>query len=127
MPDVGTRPAHPVTFGPRGLDIPAGWKVYNTSGLPMEDMVLSLGSTRLANLLADTDWGHHMDGWAGGMALGWVLMALLVVLVAGVIWTSARPRVGSTAHRALDLLDERFVRGEIDRDEYLERKADLRR
>ncbi len=61
------------------------------------------------------------------MALGWVLMALLVVLVAGLIWTSARPRVGSTAHQALDLLDERFVRGDIDRDEYLERKADLRR
>ncbi len=31
----------------------------------MEDMMLALGSTRLVNLLADTDWGRHMDGRGG--------------------------------------------------------------
>jgi len=55
----------------------------------MEIMVLAWGSTRFADLLADADWGHHMDGWGGSMALGWVFMALLVVLVAGLIWASA--------------------------------------
>jgi len=93
----------------------------------MEIMVLAWGSTRFADLLADADWGHHMDGWGGSMALGWVFMALLVVLVAGLIWASARPRVGPAVNRAIDMLDERFARGEIDRDEYLERKADLQR
>lgn len=87
----------------------------------------ALASTLLADLSADADWGHHMDGWGGWMLLGWISMTLLVVLAAGLIWTSARHGANPTTHRALDLLDERFARGEIDSDEYSEGKADLRR
>jgi putative membrane protein len=81
-------------------------------------------------VLADHgDWGH-MDGWGWGMAMfGWLFMALIIVLVAWLIWTttrsgeSRRPVSHSTA---LDVLDGRYARGEIEREEYLQRKEDLR-
>jgi putative membrane protein len=81
----------------------------------------------LTGLLADpVGWGHHMEGW-GTAVFGWLLMALIVVLVAWLIWTTA----AGGRHRepphgtALDVLAERYARGEIDRDEYLQRKNDL--
>jgi putative membrane protein len=82
-------------------------------------------------VLADPgDWGH-MDGWGGwGMAVfGWLFMALIVVLVAWLIWTTVRggePRRPSSRSAALEVLDERYARGEIEREEYLQRKEDLR-
>jgi putative membrane protein len=72
-----------------------------------------------------------MDGWGGwGMAVfGWLFMALIIVLVVWLIWTttrsgeSRRPVAHSTA---LEVLDGRYARGEIEREEYLQRKEDLR-
>jgi putative membrane protein len=58
---------------------------------------------------------------------GLVFMVLMVVLVAWLIWLATR-RPGSSRdgrRGAVDLLDERYARGEIDRDEYLQRKSDL--
>ena len=74
-------------------------------------------------------WGH-MGGWGWGMAVfGWLFMTLLVVAVAWVVWSTARrpepPPTGES--RAQEVLDERYARGELDRDEYLERRADLAR
>lgn len=70
-------------------------------------------------------WG---DGWWGfGMGLVWlVFLGLVVTGVVLVIrgsseGTSDRGRGSS----ALDILDERFARGEIDREEYEERKRVL--
>ncbi|MBU1227457.1 MAG: SHOCT domain-containing protein [Actinobacteria bacterium] len=75
------------------------------------------------------DWGH-MDGWGWGMGVfGWLFMALIVVSVAWMIWSTTRAgdRRTSPGSTALEVLDERFARGEIDREEYLRRKEDLRR
>ena len=85
-------------------------------------------------------WGYgpHWDmmGWGGGSLLGpfgmflWLLF--LVLLIAAVVWFWRRPdRAGGepprAGHRppALDVLEERYARGEIDRDEYLQKKHDL--
>ena len=78
--------------------------------------------------LADADGWGHMGNWGWGMAIfGWVFMALIVVLVVWLIWsTTRRPEPpGRSERRALDVLDERYARGEIEREEYLNRKADL--
>ena len=87
-----------------------------------------------ANGTAKGDWHGHMwgGGWYG-MIFGPLMMivviaAIVVVVVLLVRWlggpgTGAGPAspAGSET-RALDVLKERFARGEIDADEYQERK-----
>jgi len=73
-------------------------------------------------------------GWFG-MILGPIFMILLLaVLIAAIVlivrWVGG-PSAGAALHpvpperTALDILNERYARGEIDRDEYMQRKADL--
>ena len=78
-------------------------------------------------ILADTAGWDHMGGWGWGMAVfGWLFMTLLVV---GVLWAWSSTRraepQASTTRTAGDLLDDRYARSDIDREEYLERKGDL--
>ena len=68
-----------------------------------------------------------MDGCGGGMLLG---SLLLLVLIVGGIWLAARASqrrgassgTGSSPSR---LLDERYARGEIDREEFEEQRRAL--
>jgi len=63
---------------------------------------------------------HYGMGWA--MMLGWFLPLLLLVLLGLYVVRGRGDKPGRTA---LDILDERYARGEIDRDEFLKRRADL--
>lgn len=87
-----------------------------------------LFASKLPPVLADTaDWGH-MDGWGWGMGVfGWLFLALIVVLVAWVVWAATRGSEGlpTSNGTALEVLDERYARGEIDRKDYLPSKGDL--
>jgi putative membrane protein len=79
-------------------------------------------------VLADAGSWDHMNGWAWGMVIfGCLLMALIMALVVWIIWSTTHQPPPSSGHdgRALRVLDERYARGELDRDEYSERKADL--
>lgn len=71
----------------------------------------------------------HMSGWGWGLGVfGLVMMLALIGLAVWLIVSVSRrgaPRAGS-GQSALETLDDRYARGEIDRDEYLERRADLR-
>ena len=82
------------------------------------------------SVLADGDGWGHMGGWGWGMAIfGWLFMTVVVVLGAWLIWSTTR-RAGPeapTSSRAVELLDERYARGELDRDQYLEQRGDLER
>ncbi|MBI5040739.1 MAG: SHOCT domain-containing protein [Gammaproteobacteria bacterium] len=71
-------------------------------------------------------------GWLPGF--GWIFMLLfwgLVILgiVAIVKWLASAGPSGNTpkARAALDILEERYARGEIDRDEFEQKKRDLAR
>ena len=80
--------------------------------------------------------GHMDSGMGGG---GWLLMIAvlligLAVLVAISLWVvrmtpsravAAPPHGAAPASRAGAILDERFARGEIDEDEYLQRRHTL--
>jgi len=75
----------------------------------------------------------HMDGWGWIPAVvGLVFLAALIGLVVWFITSIVRKPVvtASTASpimsQAAALLDERYAKGEIERDEYLQRKEDLR-
>jgi putative membrane protein len=79
-------------------------------------------------------WGHmhwgDMSGWGWGWA-GWVAPSLTMLIFFGglaalIILLARRPadRPPDTAER---ILAERFARGDIDQDEYLQRRQTLHR
>lgn len=72
------------------------------------------------------------DGGMGGgpMVMMILMAALAVLLIAGLIWLVRRLSAGRRDDSAgagdpLQVLDRRFARGEIDTDEYRERRAAL--
>lgn len=78
--------------------------------------------------------GWHMGDWTGwGPGWGWHAVGHLLwwaLLVAGIVavlrWARRQGTPPPTgADRALDVLRERYARGEIDREEYEERRRVL--
>jgi putative membrane protein len=73
---------------------------------------------------------HDMDnfGWGWGMGFGWIFMILfwglaILGIVALVKWLSGS---GVPKQKTpLEILQERYARGEIDREEYQRKKTDL--
>lgn len=81
-----------------------------------------------------------MYGWGGGSGMvGWIAMAVLMVLFWGGVVTVVvvllrrshsgygLPGLRPSHHEAERILHERFARGDIDETEYLARRAALRR
>ena len=77
-------------------------------------------------------WMHDdMMGWGGGFVWSMLTLLLLGLAVAAVVVVLVRlfgpGRSGQTRDRALDVLRERYARGEIGREEYEERRRSLER
>jgi putative membrane protein len=81
-------------------------------------------------------WGYGhgwmMDYWGGAWSwmgpFGMILwLILLVLVVAAIAWFfNRRPRVGEQQRpSALDILEERYARGELGRDEYQQKRRDI--
>ena len=79
-------------------------------------------------------WGHDhmtwmMNGW--GMGFGFIFwLLILVAIIAGVVWfVRSQPLAGSQRREkhstGLEVLEERYARGEISREEYLQKKRDI--
>ncbi|TAJ79765.1 MAG: SHOCT domain-containing protein [Sphingobium sp.] len=74
-----------------------------------------------------------MMGWGGGwsgMIFGPLIMILVLALpVAAVVllirWLGGSPRSASPGQTPLDILRERYARGEIDKEEFEERRRTL--
>ena len=74
-------------------------------------------------------WHHGMD-WGGHMMFGSLMMVLfwggiILVIVLLVRWTKGQASSDGAAprgNRALEILEKRFARGDIDRVEFEERK-----
>jgi putative membrane protein len=78
--------------------------------------------------------GPGIMGWGHGMAWPWVILvfgfwiAVFAAVVLLIRWLLLSTRTGRDRDReesALDILRKRYARGEINRDEYEERKRDL--
>ena len=80
------------------------------------------------------DWGM-MGGWG---ATGWIgplhmiiWLLVFVLVIAALVWfvrAMVRPLDRSRSERrsaGLDVLEERYARGEIGRDEFLQKKRDI--
>lgn len=77
------------------------------------------------------DWMQHQMAWGnmGGMGFGmllfWALIIALIVLVVRNVSTRDDD-AGRTASRSpLDILKERYARGEIEQDEFERKRRDL--
>ena len=71
-------------------------------------------------------WNH---GW-GGMIFGPLMMLVFIALIVGIVvlvvrWLGGGPAQGAKPKAALDILEERFARGEIDKDELEDRRRAL--
>jgi len=71
-------------------------------------------------------WGGNMMGWFGGgimMILFWVAIIFFIVWL--VRETKSHHNVEPRSKSALDILKERYAKGEIDKKEFEEKKKDL--
>lgn len=78
-------------------------------------------------MMWDWGWGWHWFG-AFGMAVSWLLIVLMVLGLFKYLGAGGRggtaPPHGKTAR---DYLDEAYAKGEISREEFLQKREDLRR
>lgn len=75
-------------------------------------------------------WGHMGDyGWGCGMGIGmllfWGLLIAGIVMLVKCSMGSGACRKREMGKSALDLLKERYARGEIEREEFEQKKRDL--
>ena len=82
-------------------------------------------------------WGYGhawamTDGWGSG-ALNMIIWPLAIVaLIGGVIWFMRSPLYSGAGRlqpprrsSGLDILEERYARGEINREEFLQKKQEI--
>ena len=78
-------------------------------------------------------WGDMGWGWGGGwgllgavhMVLWWVLIILGIVVLGKWLFGGMGGGERSGGHRSLDILKERYARGEINKEEFEQKKRDL--
>ena len=65
-------------------------------------------------------WGGHMVSW-----WGIIVMGVLIVAAAVIISRSESEQPASDTDTALDILERRYAQGDIDHDEFEQKKRDL--
>lgn len=86
-------------------------------------------------------WGYGPDwGYMGYGGWGWfgvlhmiIWLLILALLIAAIVWfartmtqrSSETPQAAARRPPGLDILEERYARGEINRDEYLQKRRDI--
>ena len=71
-------------------------------------------------------FGNHPMGWFGGM--GWLPMIafwVLLILLAATLIKWLMPQTQFSGNRALSILKERYAKGEIDKEEFEQKKQEL--
>lgn len=100
-------------------------------------LLLSTGTEAFAQWRGYGDW-HMGPGMMGGWGMGWFggifMLVFWVLVIVGLIFLirwliqSTKGESGAilrNSSRALDILKERYARGEIDKQEFEEKKKDL--
>jgi len=68
-------------------------------------------------------------GMGHGMGFGWIIWIVVIVLIIFLLvklYGSQNNSTGREEDRALEILKERYAKGEIDKQEFEEKKKDLR-
>ena len=73
-------------------------------------------------------WNNYMGNW-GGLGLGWIFMIMFWILVILGIIALVRYLIGQNStdksNAPMEILKERYAKGEIDKKEFEEKKRDL--
>ena len=116
-----------------GCDTSAQLPQNGVGFMPMMWMMSSANSPQVGgggNPMVGTGWENMMGGWNGFGVLGWIPMLLFwVLLILGVIALIrylGSPKKSSDKDKSpLDILKERYARGEISKKEFEEMKKDF--
>lgn len=73
----------------------------------------------------DWGWGHMAFGGATMLLVWGGIILLIVLLVRGVVGFAGSRETGSSRQTAVEVLQERYARGEIDKDEFEDRRRTL--
>ena len=67
-------------------------------------------------------WGVEMGI---GMTIFWILLIAIIVLIAKAAISGSSDQIQNVSASALDILEKRYARGEIDEDEFERKKNEL--
>ena len=70
-------------------------------------------------------WDKYGIGWGTSMLLFWVLLAAAIVMLSKFIWSSGIFSGRIREKTALDILKERYARGEIESEEFMQKRRHL--
>ncbi len=120
--DAGESQMH-VVLGKRmsGCDTSAAYPAGFSGFMPMMGERSSPNGLNSTNNMMNSGYGFGFFGWTF-MFLLWALT--IALLVATVKWIANQSRGGSSKS-ALDILKERYAKGEIDKKEFEEKKKEL--
>lgn len=68
------------------------------------------------------DWGIGMEV---GMWIFWLIVIFIVVFIARLMMNSSGQKSGTTSEKPVDILKQRYARGEIDKNEFESLKQEL--
>ena len=101
-----------------------------TSGVGFMPMMWMMGTKGGGIPMMGTGWGNMMGGWNGFGLLGWIPMLIFwVLLILGAValirYLGSSTRSSDKEKSPLDILKERYAKGEIDTKEFEQMKKEL--
>ena len=128
MGEQGEEQMH-IIWGKRGsgCDTSAALPSQGAGFVPMMQMMMGRGGNPIMGY-GWNNWNNAMGGW-GSFGLGWIFMIIFwVLIILGVITLVrylGRQHNSDKDKTPLDILKERYSKGEIDKKEFAEKKKDL--
>ena len=104
----------------------AGAAIALATGLAATPLAYAQGYGYGPGMMGGYGWGGGSGFGMIGMLLWWVLIVLGIVLIAKWLLSGGPGGGRAAGDRALEILKERYARGDIDKDEFEQKKRDLR-
>lgn len=121
MGEAGEEQIH-IVMGKRlsGCDTSAAYPTSGAGFMPMMNMMMGGGLNMM-------NWGYGMPFFGGGlsMLLWWVLIIVAIALLVKWLMGQSKGQTGTNNTAALDILKERYAKGEISKQEFEDKKKDI--